>query len=319
MNVADERALALRALTGAPADVPWRAYGLLVQIVFFALSCIGVTALYLLCEELDLPGGVITMLVSIALAEYLIGARRWYRTGVESALWLCGPGFFVADLPAPRTQETLLLYAAVSAIAGARVRNPLFGALAAALLTHYLEARFDIGVLAGLAFATLSVLALCREWKRPSNEWLFIAVALILPLVGYAEADAQWRTTTIALFAGFGALALSLAIAKRHHALFFAAAIGFTVAAIELARDLDVALEAKLAAGGALLLVVALSVARVLRDRTEGFVLKQENLTDEDELLEIAATISTAPSAEQPEGRPQGSGGFGGAGATGDL
>jgi hypothetical protein len=163
------------------------------------------------------------------------------------------------------------------------------------------------------------VLALCREWRRPSNEWLFIAIALILPLAGYAEADPKWRSTTIALYVAFGVLGLMLAIVKRHHALFFAAAIGFAIAGIELARAIDVPLEAKLAAGGALLLLLALIVARMLRDRTHGFVLKEETLTGEDELLEIAATIAAAPSQNPPEGRPQGDGSFGGAGATGDL
>lgn len=319
MNVADERALALRALTGARVDVPWRTYGLLAQIVFFVLTLIGVAALYFLCEELKLPGGVVTMLFSIVLAEYLIGVRRWLRTGVESALWIGGLFCVVADLPGPPRDEGLLLFAAASAIAGARVRNPLFGAVAAGFVMHYIEKRFDAGVLAALAFATLAVIALCREWQRPSTEWLFIAVVLILPLVGYAEADPKWRATTIALYAAFGVLALMFAIVKRHHALFFAAAIGFAVAGIELACAINVPLEAKLAAGGALLLLIALIVARVLRDRTQGFVLKEETLTGEDELLEIAATIAAAPSQNAPEGRPQGDGRFGGAGATGDL
>ncbi len=259
------------------------------------------------------------MLLSIALAEYLIHVRRWFRTGVESALWIGGLFCLVADLPGKPTDEALLLFAAAAAIAGARVRNPLFGALAAGFVVHYAEKRFDLGVLAALALATLAVLALCREWRRPSNEWLFIAIALILPLAGYAEADPQWRATTIALYAGFGALALFLAIARRHHALFFAAAIGFAVAGIELAREIDVPLEAKLAAGGALLLLLSLVAARPLRDRTRGFVLKEESLTGEDELLEIAATHAATPSQNPPEARPQGDGGFGGAGATGDF
>ncbi|HEX2121556.1 MAG TPA: hypothetical protein VHL59_07935 [Thermoanaerobaculia bacterium] len=319
MNVADERAYAVRALTGARVDVPWRTYGLLAQVVFFGLTLIGVAALYFLCEEMKLPGGVVTMLLSIALAEYLIHVRRWFRTGVESALWIGGLFCVVVDLPGPPRDEGLLLFAAAAAIAGARVRNPLFGALAAGFVVHYAEKRFDAGVLAALAFAALAVLALCREWRRPSNEWLFIAIALILPLVGYAEADPQWRATTIALYAAFGVLALTLAIVKRHHALFFAATIGFAIAGVEIARAIDVPLEAKLAAGGALLLLLALIVARLLRDRTDGFVMKEESVTGDGELLEIAAMTAATPSQNLPEGRPRGGGGFGGAGATGDL
>lgn len=286
-----------------------------LPFVYFALTATGVLALFLLLTELDLPRAIITAVVAIALAEYLMLGRGWKHTGVESALWIGALFALVAEYRKPGNEE-ILLYAAASAVAGARVRNPLFGALAAVLVTAYVEQRWDAGVLFALAGATIAVAALCRTWRRASNEWLFIAIALILPLAGIAAIDKQWRTTTIALYAAFGAIALVLAIVKRHHALFFASMIGFAVAATELSREIDIRLEAKLAGAGALLLTLSFVIARILRDRTTGFVATKENLTVVDDLAEIAATISV-PQPETEAAPAREGGEFGGAGASG--
>lgn len=316
MNTADERALALRKRFGVSVDVPWRTYGVLAQLVFFALTCAGVFALYWF-----LPGakGIITAVLAIALAESLIRARRWFFTGVESALWLGGLFALIVDLPGENKPEALLLFSAASAIAGARVRNPLFGALAAGFAMHYLETRFDLGVLFALACGIAAILALCRTWQRPTTEWLWIAIAVLLPIAGYAEADAKWRTVTIALYAAYGAFALTVAIRKRHHAFFAAAAVGFAIAAIELARIIDLRDEAKFAIAGTILLGASLILSRTLRNRTTGFVSTKD--TTDDNLLEIAATIAATPHdpPAATEGRAEGDGEFGGAGASGTF
>jgi hypothetical protein len=301
VNAADER---------AP-----RTYGLFAQVIFFVLTCGAMYAFYEVFGE----NGILTGVVALALAEYLINRWRWWRTGVESALWLGGFFAFISELPSSGKPEALLVLAAASAIAGARVRNPLFGALAAGLTMHYFEKKWDLGVLFALAGATFAVALLCRTWQRPSTEWLLIAIALILPLAGYAEADRKWHATTIAMYAAFGAIAFTAAILKRHHAFFLAAAIGFAVAAIELAIELPLLLEAKLAIGGAFLLSLSLTISRLLRDRTRGFVATKENLTKADDLLEIAATISVGTPTEPPAARESGGGDFGGAGASGTF
>jgi hypothetical protein len=313
MNAEHERTLAVRELTGVPLEVPWRTFGIIAQAIFFVLTCFGMFAFYQVFGE----SGIFTGAAAIALAEYLIRKRHWFRTGVESALWIGGLFAFISELPNSGKPEALLLLAAASAIAGARVRNPLFGALAAGLVMHYAEQKWDAGVLVALIFAAVSIALLARTWWRPSTEWLWIAIAIVLPLAGYAEADAKWRTFTIILYAAIGAIALFAAIAKRHHAFFVAAAIGFTIATIELARELPIVLEAKLAIAGAFLLAASLVLSRWLRDRMRGFVATKESLTKADELLEIAATLATAPASPEKIGREGGGGEFGGAGASG--
>jgi uncharacterized membrane protein YgcG len=188
---------------------------------------------------------------------------------------------------------------------------------------HYFERKWDLGVLFALIVATIAIVLLSRVWRRPSTEWLFIAIALALPLAGYAEADAAWRWTTIALYAAFGVIAFGFAIAKRHHAFFLAAAIGFTIASLELGRELSmIVLEAKLAIGGAFLLALSLVVSRLLRDHTRGFVATREKLTTADDVLAIAATIAMQPAhhtSNVTTSREGGGGEFGGAGASGDY
>jgi len=312
MNVEHERALRLRALVPeAAVEVPWRTHGILLRIVLFGLTLAGVAALYFLIDE----RGLITGAITIAIAEYLINARRWWWTGIEEALWIGGVFAAITDLPESGTPEALLVLAAAAAIPGFRMRNPVFGAVAAGFVVAYFEKKWDLGVLAALVLATIAVFALLRTWRRFSTEWLWIALALTLPLVGRFYADEVWRNVTIILYGAFGALALFLAIRKRHHALFFSGALGIAIAGIEVGRLLAAPLELKLAATGACLLLGAWLTARSLRGRTTGIVATPSSLTTFDDELELAATAALP--REEFDQKMESGGEFGGAGATG--
>jgi hypothetical protein len=326
MNAQHERNLYLRTrlrsehlLTDAIAarlEVPGRTNGLLAQIAFFVLTCGAVAAFCVVFNN------VVAGVVAIVLAEYLMGARRWFFTGVEAALWIGAMAALITSLPNNSAPEGMLILAAGAAIAGARVRNPIFGALAAICIVQYAETRFDLGVLCALAICLASCIALLRTWRRPSTEALWIAIALVMPIVGRVHADAEWRTTTIILYLTLGAIAMALAITRRHHALFFTAMIAFAIAAGDIGERLAAPVEAKLAFGGFLLLAIAFTVSRLLRDRTRGFVRTPMQLTPFDDSLEIAATLAMQPATSTPatEAQPVSSGGsFGGAGASGDY
>lgn len=293
---------------------------ILVRVTLFVLTAIGVLALNFFLDELGVPRqGIAAGLIAIALAEYLILVRRWWWTGVEEALWIGGIYSLISELPSTGRPEAMLVLAAGAAIAGVRVRNPLFGALAASFIAVYFEKRFDLGVLAALVIALAASFALLRTWRRSENEWLCIAIAVILPLVGYAQADSQWRNTTIVLYVVFGVVNLFLAIRFPHHALFLAGAIGMGVAAIEFAKTIDLPAEAKLAIGGALLLGGSWLLSRLLRDRTTGIVVTPSQLTPFDDDLQLAATLAlpnALPHADSAQ-KMEGGGEFGGAGATG--
>lgn len=298
-------------------ETPWRSNGFWASIVFFILTTIGVMALFgffWIFKAKPLAG-----FIAVGLGEVLI-RKRWFGTGVESALWLGGLFALIASLPSQGKIEALLVFAAAAAIAGLRVRNPLFGALAAGLVVQYAESKRDLGLLVALIFAAIAILALFRTWRRPSNEWLFIALAVTMPILAYIEADARWRQVTIGLFALFGVFALICGIARRHHAMLVAALIGIAVAITEASRLVEMLLEVKLLLAGGMLLLIAFTLSRALRDRQLGWVITPTRLTNADEALAIAATLAHAPGQREdapPAGRAQGEGGFGGAGATG--
>lgn len=309
----------LRDEVAAELEQPWRTNGVVLQAFFFILTCVALGAFALLCHLLRISyAGLVTAVVAIGIAESLL-RRGWFGTGVEAALWIGGLLAAIAELPHSGKPEAVLVIGAAFAMAGARVRNPLFGAVAAICTSHYFEERFDAGVAAALLLAAVALIALLRTWQRPSNESLFVAVALVLPLAGVAYADGRWRPMTIVLYAAFAAIALVLALTHRHHAFFLAAMIGAAVAATELARTIAVAPEAKLAVAGALLLGLAFAITRALRDRTHGFVLTPAKLTPIDEELELAATMSMKPEIVEGEPAKRGGGAFGGAGVSGDF
>jgi hypothetical protein len=328
MNVQHERNSFLRARlqdrrVAAELELPWRTNSIVAQLFFFVLTCLSLGAFYGLLKMFEMPlTGVVAGGAAIVLAEILI-ARRWFFSGVEAALWIGGLFAIISELPSSGKPEAMLVLGAVCAVAGARVRNPLFGAAAAVFVMIYFEWRFDLGVICALILAFAACLALLRSWQRPTTEALWIALALILPIAGRFTADEQWRITTIALYLGFGAIALMLGIARRHHALLLAAIVSFTIAGIDIGRMDFAPPEARFAISGVLLLAISFALTRALRDRTSGFVLTPIQLTPFDDAGEIAATLALQPStAAPPLAEPQpasGGGSFGGAGASGEF
>jgi hypothetical protein len=316
MSVQHERALLLRAYT--PVEIPWRTHRLLLRIVLFGLTLIGAGAFYWLLNEFELARpGLVTGAVALVAAEVLIHARRWWWTGVEEALWLAATFAFVSELPNSGRPEAALVLALAAAIPGVRMRNPLFGAAAAIFVVQYFEVRFDLGVISAIVLASCAVLALLRTWQRPSTEWLWIALAIALPVAGRAEADPIWRDMTIILYGAFGAATLFLAVRRRHHALFLSGGIALAIAATDLAEKSPLRDEAHLTIAGALLLVGSWLAARALKDRRQGLVATPAKLTAFDDELETIATISI-PQQEFDQ-RMETGGKFGGAGATGEY
>lgn len=300
----------------------WKSNGLLVRLVFFFLASIALGTFYGFWRAVGVPGAdVMTALAGIGLAEHLIRSRKWFWTGVEEALWVGGGLALLSALPSSGKPESMLVIGAVFAASCARVRNPLFGGIAAIFVMVWGEMRFDGGTVVAIAIASLAMVALLREWERPSTEWFFVVTMLVLPLAGRVAADGKWWRVTIGLYAAFGFAALLLALLRRHHAFFVAAMIGLSIAVVDAARHVEMPVETKLAIAGAVLLALAFALSRALRGRTYGFVLAPSKLTPVDDEMQIAGAMVAAaenvpPSQQQPV---SGGGGFGGAGASGEF
>ena len=319
-SVADERAMALARKypqLEPQLATPWRSNGPVVSAVFFVLTTIAVAATFGFFHALDLPKGYITAAVAIAAAELLIGRHRFFGTGVESALWIGGLFALIFGLPGEGRPEAIVLFAAASFIAAARVRNALFGTLGIVFVAAYLDARgFDRTALGmGLVVMLLAVIALSREWQRPSTELFFSITAAVMPAVAALSGprlDSSWTLLWVALAAGMSWAGVRM----RHHFVLLGSAAAAVVAAIAVQDAIPWRREWRLMAFGALLVAGAALVTRLLRGRDRGIVLDPEL---DDDSLEILATLQLSPGVTATPQQERGGGSFGGAGASGEF
>jgi len=311
-SAADERADAVRKLVPSAPETPWRHYGMLLRIVFTVLAMIAVAACFGFFAILQLPKGIITAILAIGASEWLIRKHHFFRTGVESSLWLCGTFAFIFGLPSQGKVEALLVFALAAALSGWRMRNAFFGVFAAVLVVAYVAAKWDHTPLPAMAIAALitiaSAFALRRLWQRPSTERLFAGLALTMPVAGYFSTivlrifkPAFPMNPLVAAILGTTALILLIAgIAWRDRVLLLSSVFCVVLAAIELRDVIDYPAEAKLIAAGALLIATAAAISRALRNATRGLVVTPTATTGYDEAMQIGGIITVAPHGDAP-------------------
>ena len=325
-SVADERAVALKKL-GLPADTGgWKRYRLHVQIAFFILTWIGVSAFSVFSAVDHTVGGMFDAILVIGTAEYLIRKHRFFATGVETALWLAGVGFILWALPHTGSKEAVLVVGALIGIAGARLLNPFIGGLAAMSIIVYaaIENTTPLqSALIAIVMALGAAAAQLIEWQRHSIEQLFQTIAILAPLAGViaAEFGSSPNHQSIAVvYIIAAAIILALGVALRARALLLSGALHAAIAAYEASVLSDAPAEAKLIAAGVVVVGIAVVLSRILRKNTTGFVTTESSLTGYDEVMQIAGAIHTTPNApaEQPTGGgfQSGGGNFGGGGAS---
>ena len=325
-SVADERGVALKKL-GLPGETGgWKRYRLHVQIAFFILTLIGISAFSVLSVVNRSVGSLINAVIVIVLAEVLIAINRFWATGVETALWLAGVVYILIALPSSGKAEGILVIGALIAIAGARLLNPFIGGLAATSVIVYAAVKNGtpvqcalLGVMIGLAAAAAQLI----DWQRQSVERLFQTIGILAPLAGViaAEFESGIDHATIAIaYIIAAAIILALGAAMRARALLLTGALNAAIAAYEASYASDAPLEGKLIAAGVLTLATAILLSRLLRKNIAGFVTTEESLTGYDELMQIAGAIHTTPNAPQEPstdgGFQSGGGNFGGGGAS---
>ena len=325
-SVADERGLALKKL-GLPAETDgWKRYRLHVQIAFFILTLIGVSAFSVFSAVNRSAGSTINAILVIALAEYLIRKQRFFATGVETALWLAAVVFILIALPNSGKAEGILVVGALAGIAGARLLNPFIGGAAAMSIVVYAAVKNATplqSALIAILMALGAAAAQIREWQRHSVDQLFQTIAILAPIAGVIAAEFgsspnHERIAIVYIIAA--AIILALGIALRAQALLLAGAIHAAIGAYEASALSDAPAEAKLIVAGAAVLGIAIVLARVLRKNTTGFVTTESSLTGYDEVMQIAGAIHASPDAP-PEhatggGFEGGGGNFGGGGAS---
>jgi len=312
----------------------WRHMSLIVQIVFFVLTIIAVSALYGFFKLLNLPAGWFVPPAAIAVAELLIRRQHFWRTGVESALWIGGLFVFIFSLPSSGKVEAILVFVAAFALAGWRLLNPLFGTLAITLVIAYLAAKewHWLALLFAIVVALLALAALAREWQRPSTEMLWQFLILLMPIAGYVaisvrnsdhfKSDVRVLSTFLALAAIFAIVGIRM----RLRLPLMAAVLCLAIAIVE-SHDYDpLSVESQLIVFGAVTLATAAAILRSLRGKETGFVLGIAKRSDLQDALSVAPTLIAAGVGGAPHGgapqspQPVGGGGeFGGAGSSGNF
>lgn len=341
-SVADERELAMRhrfanvrAIAGGTTTA-WQRSSPWIALLFFGLTIFAVSATFGFFALLSLPKGILTAAVSIGVAELLIQGRRMFGTGIESALWIGGLFAFLFGLPSEGKVEALLAFAAAAAIAGLRMRNPYFGTVSAILVVIYLAAAahgssFWTGGAAvlALALAIAAAFGLLRRWSRPSTDSLLVSLVVVMPVAAYVTGKVLTERTAMDLrvalvFGAVAALLLALGLACRNHALLIAGLLTTACVVVEVHEQFFTSLEARLIAGGLLLLVLTSLIARLLRGRTRGIVAMPAPMTQLEQAIQMGGAVAIAhpnPSSKQQPSSDlkPGGGDFGGAGASGSF
>jgi hypothetical protein len=324
----DERELALAHRLSLPSP-NWRVSRSWTRIAFFILACMATSTFFGLLALLHLPKGWIAAIVAVGFAEHLVRNKRFLRTGIEEGFYIAGLCAFIFGLPSEGKPEAALVFMAAFLIAGFRVANGLFVAVAAALAIVYAGWKAE-SVEAAAAAATvifaIAALLHAREIARPfldSAAAILTAslapLALILWWVEVWEKVPLWQ---LALAAIACVAMAAIALVRRDRALLLGGIGVFAIAALEVSNRLTAPWEWKLLAAGITSLVAALVLNRMLRNRERG--ITSDKLIDIEHagVIEMAGAAIVTPAAipeRKDDGLQTGGGSFGGAGATGDY
>ncbi len=311
-SVAEERAEAVRRLhPGVVAETGWRYNGIVLRIVFAVLTTLAVLAFFgFFALFFKMQSGLLTAAVAIGTAEGLIRGRRFFGTGIEPALWLCGCFAFLAALPSWGSVEALLAFAAVSALPGWRMRSAFMGVLAAVLVVVYVAAKWDdvtLTILVASIITIAAAAALRRLWQRPSTEKLFAGTALVMPVAGYLATIVTrifgHKETSVqgaVVLAVTAILLLVAGIVWRDRMLLVSAVLSAALAVIELRDLFYYSAETELFAAGIVVAVIAVVLTRVLRNATRGFVVTPVAADAYAEAMQVGGIISVAPHGSAP-------------------
>jgi hypothetical protein len=317
-----------------------------------ALWLVGLIAAALLCGMFELLHVGHPLLIGGALlvgsAELLIAARRVLAGGLEEAFFSAGLLVIAFGLTyAPSSSRESVVALAISAallLSAWRLLNPMLAALAACASTIAVAAFASHDAWGGdfhskamyvsmLCFfmAAAALAAGARRWQRPAVDAAFDYSVIILPICGYGWACSRAGPNPAApevllelmLPAAFAAGALLIGLRRRAHAPVIAAmgciaCIAQGLQSISLLRP-----EARLIAGGLIVLVFCAAAGRWLRTPRRGITSQQLHATNEAfDLLQMAA-IASLPGHQAPKAAPPefkgGGGQFGGGGADGNF
>jgi hypothetical protein len=314
----------------------WRTANLLSRCALFVLGLIAAGMIGVIAARLGPKGALVTAgLIAIAVAEWLILARRHFWSGIEEALEIAGLTLLAVECwsrTAWSTPAGERFICAALAIAGLRLLNPLFTTLAVLALVLALDLPPSAAGLLSYGIGLTALSAGAYRFRRPSHDLMLDWLVIVMPVAGYlwsayrygaidylhAGATAWWVLLSPSVFA---VIALATGLRRRAHAPIVAFMLCVACTAYELRRLTGLSLETRLILWGCVLLGASTALERYLRV-TRGGVTSRP-LRDEGDstgILGMAGSAVLAPQAPQAAPSLEGGGGrFGGAGASGEF
>lgn len=332
----------------------WTRVGTVTRCAFFALGVVAAALTAAILGLLHLAGSfLVSGIVLLVVAEWLILGCRLFGTGLEEALYAAGVLMIVFQLLGggsdPHFLRTALLVAVVLGASGLRLLNPLFTTLAVLAGSYALDAFSDVAQLeasdGGMIAATFcfatgvgALLSGARRFERPSHDRMLDWLVVVLPLAGslwLAPRDAPALTldslrhpTVLALAsvlvpAGYGLAALLTGIRRRTHAPLLACLVCLGCIGYRLREFTGLPLQLRLIVWGAAALLVTVALERCLRTPWRGITSATlERGAGGFNLLPLVGAGALTPHAVPAPGPSQfkgGGGTFSGGGASGDL
>lgn len=295
-----------------------RVFRLWARAALFVLTIVCVAALYGLFHLTVGLEGWLSAALCLALAEFLIRRSRFFRTGVEEALWIGGLFALIIGLPGPPKNEGLLLFGLACLIAGLRLLQPLFLALSPLFGLIWLMTELDTGEAGGwlaLAISVVATFLLRQEIRRPSIDWMLALLVAGSPLLAWIAFEIDSSITSLQLAAvllTILVLVVTGAISRLHPPLFGAMLVAVP-AGFELGERFPMRADLKMLLAGLIVFGCGVALDRLLRQPPRGVTSRRLVREEGLELLEIAAVTPLAPPATPG---PDRGGEFGGAGAS---
>jgi len=343
----EERWLALaRRLRRRPGDRPfsehtggWRTANLPSRCMFFVLGLVAAIMVWVIAVQLGIKHPLLAAgVVSIAVAEWLILARRHFWSGIEEALEAAGLTMLAFECLSrgawPAESVGARFVCAAFAIAGLRLLNPLFTTLAVLAFVRAFDAPPQASGLMCYGIGIAALVAGGYRFRRPSHDQMLDWLVVVMPVAGYLWSAARNDMATDYLHAGvsvwlvpicpmvFAAIALAVGLRRRVHAPIVAFMLSVACTAYELRRLTGLALETRLIVWGSVLLLASIILERYLREPRNGITSRKVRREDESTgVLGIAGSAVLTPHSA-PKHTPSfdaGGGRFGGGGATGQY
>lgn len=310
----------------------WNIASLFARLGMFALGLLSVGALYGFLSVIRLPfEGFVAGAIAIGVAEMIIRKGRLFRSGIEEALWIGGAYAIISGLPGPERIEVLLLLAAASVFAGARVLNPIFVAIGLVQVLFYVGEKSELDALVAWIAIVLGVVAIAiapRRFARPVwDQFVSLIVLGAVPIAYFTFAgESTWSRAIPAgigpaellAIVALGAYGLVTGVRRRTHPPLIAGLAAIVILGVEMRNLVPIADEAKLILAGGILFGAAFALERLLRDRAAGLTARRLTAGAFEPLPEILGGAILAPTGPAtPEPAPGGQ--FGGGGASGEY